>query len=307
MNEKIDAQIIDIKEEAKIFIFALASVVAICLSSCGKNKERANISKIVAEWSGKEIRFPDNVPCYILGKEMLPEFCDEIFHKEFKILLYVDSVGCSDCRLKLFEWEQLIEEVDILYPGKVGFLLFFQPKSMREMILSFSQRKFNYPVFIDFYGVCNRLNQFPHMMQYQCFLLDKDNKVLVLGNPTLIPELWQFYKSQFENEQKTAPITSLKIDKTFHDYGTVRKGSINNADFIFTNTGNQPLVILRISASCGCTNVIWDKQPISPGQTTTVQIEMIPDEAGYFTKTVVAYCNANESPIRLTVKGSTIE
>ena len=294
------------RSQKKLQLLFLIAIFPLC--SC-KDNTRKNIAMVVNEWTGKEIQFPENVPCFVSGKETLPEFCDESFHREFKILLYVDSAGCSDCRLKLFEWKQLIEEADSLYPDKVGFLLFFQPKSMKDMSLIFSQNRFIHPVFIDVQGVFNRLNHFPQAMQYQCFLLDENNKVMALGNPTLIPEIWEFYKLQFENRKKTESsiITAIETDKTFHDYGTIRKGSVNKADFIFTNTGNQPLIISRISVSCGCTNVTWDKQPISPEQTTIVQVEMMPDETGYFTKTVVVYCNANESPVKLTVIGTTIE
>ena len=80
-----------------------------------------------------------------------------------------------------------------------------------------------------------------------------------------------------------------------------------NRDKIITNTGTNPLVISRISVTCGCTNVKWDKQAIAPGQTTTVRVEITPDETGSFNKTVVVYCSANESSLRLTVHGITTE
>ena len=145
---------------------------------------------------GKEILFPEAVPCYVAGKETLPENCDEWFGKEFKILMYVDSAGCSDCRLKLFEWKQLMNEADSLFRGKVGFLLFFQPKSAREMGHLFVRERFDYPVFMDLNGAINRLNRFPKIMEYQCFLLDKDDKVLMVGNPVLNRAIWELYKSQ---------------------------------------------------------------------------------------------------------------
>jgi hypothetical protein len=36
-------------------------------------------------------------------------------------------------------------------------------------------------------------------------------------------------------------------------------------DFVVTNTGNQPLMIQNIVASCGCTTPEWTKSPIPPG------------------------------------------
>ena len=286
-----------------IFVFSAS------FCSCKDNTRREEAAKIVTEWTGKEILFPDNISCYVSGRETLPEICDEWFQKDFKILMYVDSAGCSDCRLKLFEWKQLIGEADSLFHGKVGFLLFFQPKSAREMTLLFTRDRFDYPVFMDINGTINRLNDFPKEMGFQCFLLDSDNKVLAIGNPVLNMNVWELYKSQIAGGMMTEPkvLTTATVDKTIHDYGTIRIGDSNAANFTITNTGSSSLVIFRVSASCGCTNVEWEKQPIAPGETTTIRVDITPDETGYFSKTITVYCNIQDTPVRLMVKGNTYE
>ena len=286
-------------------LFFLISVFSV--SSCKDRKKQSEIAKIVTEWTGKEIQFSENTPCYVSGKDTLSELCSEQFQKEFKILLYVDSAGCSSCRLKLFEWKQLMEEADSLFHGKVGFLLFFQPKSVREMTYMFARYRFNYPVFMDLKGTMNQLNRFPQAMEYQCFLLDKDNRALMIGNPTLNPRIWELYKEQIAGEKQTeqAALTTATVDKWGHEYASIKKGSSNPAVFTITNTGAHPLVIYHVSASCGCTNVEWEKCPVEPGKTATVSVEMTPDEAGYFSKTIDVYCNIKESPLKLTINGVT--
>jgi hypothetical protein len=101
--------------------------------------------------------------------------------------------------------------------------------------------------------------------------------------------------------------TSIKPDKTGYNYGSIRKASKNEAVFTIENTGNTPLIINRVTASCGCTNVEWDKQPVDPGQTAKVQVEMTPEETGRFNKTMEVYCNVKESPVKLTISGTAIE
>lgn len=285
-------------------------IIIACLAySCKDNKKRNEIAKIVTEWTGKEILFSENIPCYVSGKDTLSELCNAYFEKDFKILMYVDSAGCSSCRLKLFEWKQLIEEADSLFHGKVGFLLFFQPKSTREITYIFVRDRFNHPVFMDLKGTMNRLNNFPQATEYQCFLLDKDNTVVMIGNPTANPKIWDLYKEQITEEKQTEQIdlTTAEADKTVHEYGSVKKGSSNSAVFTITNTGNYPLVISRVSASCGCTNVEWEKRPIKPGKTVAVSVEMTPDETGYFDKTIDVYCNIEESPIKFIISGNANE
>jgi len=289
--------------------FLLYIILGICLFSCKDNRKREDVTKVVKEWTGKEIRFPDNVLCYILGKDTLPELCNECLKKKYKILLYVDSTGCSSCRLKLFLWKQLIEEADSLFQGKVGFLLYFQPKSVTEMSYLFMRDRFDYPVFIDIKRTINDLNHFPQAAQYQCFLLDKDNKILMIGNPVLNPKIWELYKSQISGGKQAEPeiLTTVKADKTVYDYGTIRKGRKNPMVFTITNTGEHPLLIDHVSTSCGCTNVSWDKQPVEPGKTATIHVEMTPEETGRFSKTVEVCCNVKESIVKLTLNGVTVE
>ena len=290
-----------------LFLFLL--FLPFFIYSCKDHKKREEAAKIVNEWIGKEIRFPENAPCYASCKDTLQELCNEHFQKEFKILLYVDSTGCSSCRLKLYEWEQLMEEADSLFQGKVGFLLFFQPKSVKDMSYLFIRDRFDYPVFIDLNRTIDSLNHFPQAMQYQCFLLDKDNKVILVGNPVLNPKIWKLYKDRIAGGKQTDPEipTVIQIDKTVYDFGTISKGSANPAIFTITNTGNHPLIISHVSTSCGCTNANWEKQPVEPGKTTKISVEMKPEETGHFSKTVEVYCNVNESPVRLMLTGITKE
>ena len=294
------------RNNRRLLFFSLL-FIAFFIYSCKDHKKREEVAKIVNEWIGKEIRFPENAPCYVSGKDTLQELCNEHFQKEYKILLYVDSTGCSSCRLKLFEWKQLMEEADSLFQGKVGFLLFFQPKSVKDMSYLFIRDRFDYPVFIDINRTINSLNHFPEAMQYQCFLLDKDNKVILVGNPVLNPKIWKLYKERIAGGTQTEPKTPtvIQVDKTVHDFGTIRQGSTNPTTFTITNTGDHPLVINRVSASCGCTNVKWEKQPVEQGKTAKISVEMTPEETGHFSKTVEVYCNTKESPVKLTLIGIT--
>jgi hypothetical protein len=163
--------------------------------SCG-NKNRKETEKVVTEWIGKEIKFPENLQCNILGKDTVSYLCVDLLKKQYKILLYVDSTGCSACRLKLFEWKQLIKESDSVFHGQVGFLFFFQPKDKMEAGFIFQQADFDYPLFIDVDNTIDQLNHFPKQQIYQCFLLDENNKVLTIGNPVLNPKIWNMYKSE---------------------------------------------------------------------------------------------------------------
>lgn len=90
---------------------------------------------------------------------------------------------------------------------------------------------------------------------------------------------------------------------TFHDYGSIVHGANGKVDFNFTNKSNKPLVITDVKSSCGCTVPSWTKEPVEPGKTGTIKIEYNTQLPGVFNKTVVVYSNANNSPVRIEVRG----
>ncbi|GHT61482.1 hypothetical protein AGMMS50239_12480 [Bacteroidia bacterium] len=279
-------------------------ILLLVLFSCKNNEKRTAAEKIVAEWIGKEIRFPDKFQCNLSGEDTASVVCSGLLDKEYKILLYVDSLGCTSCKLHLFDWKQLIEEANGLFNEQLSFLFFFHPKDKKELQFLFKRDRMDYPVFIDDDNAINRLNHFPEQPEYQCFLLDKNNRVLMIGNPALNPKIWELYKQAIlGKEEKQEETTTIETDKTVFDFGNIKINTKNKAVFSVKNTGDAPLIIQRVSASCGCTTVDWEKQPIESGKITEIKIEMNPEEESYFNKTIDVYCDTKESPVKLTIKG----
>ena len=176
----------------KRFFVIIVTCCAFCFLSC-KDTNREEAAKIVAEWTGKEIKFPKGLSCTSIGVDTT---CVDLFSDNYKILLYVDSLGCTSCRLKLSEWKQIMAEADSLFNGEVDFLFYFQPKKQDEKELQFLFRSngFSHPVFIDLKNEIDQINKFPSQTGYQCFLLDRDNKVLIIGNPSINTGIWQLFK-----------------------------------------------------------------------------------------------------------------
>lgn len=57
----------------------------------------------------------------------------------------------------------------------------------------------------------------------------------------------------------------IKVEEEVHDFGTIIEGDQAVHEFIIENTGDQPLVISKVQASCGCTTPFWTRDPIAPG------------------------------------------
>ena len=190
----------------------------------------------------------------------------------------------------------------------MSFLFFFHPKDKKELQFLLKRDRMNYPVFLDFENKINQLNHFSEQQSYQCFLLDRDNNVVMIGNPTLNPKIWELYKEQISGEKASKEnMTLIEIDQIKYDFGNLPIGESRHATFQLKNIGNSPLIINHIATSCGCTSVEWDKKSIEQGGITEIKVEMKPDEEGYFNKTITVHCNIEESMARLIVSGIAIK
>lgn len=45
----------------------------------------------------------------------------------------------------------------------------------------------------------------------------------------------------------------IEFEKEIHDFGTLKQGADASTEFVFKNTGSEPLVISNAQGSCGCT------------------------------------------------------
>lgn len=106
----------------------------------------------------------------------------QIPQSEYKILVFVDSLGCTILKLQLSKWKEFIAILDSTTGGSVPVIFFFQSKNFRE-IKVYIEEEFDLPVIIDSNDELNNLNHFPNDLHFQSHLLDKNNCVKVIGNP----------------------------------------------------------------------------------------------------------------------------
>ena len=272
------------------------------LASCQESRKDVML-RLVSEWKEKEVKFPARSVFTVQGKDTV-DF--EFRHADYKVVTYIDSVGCTSCKLQLPRWKEFLAEVDSLTEGSVPFLFYFHPKDMKELRYLTRRDRFTYPVCLDEMDDFNRLNQFPREMMFQTFLLDKDNKVIAIGNPVLNPRVKELYVSLITG-RKEAPsketLTEVSVSQTVVDFGQFPMSEQKSHRFGLTNTGNHLLVVQDVVTSCSCTKVEYSKEPIRPGETLEVKVSYEAEEAGRFNKSVMVYCNAETSPLRLTIKG----
>jgi hypothetical protein len=94
---------------------------------------------------------------------------------------------------------------------------------------------------------------------------------------------------------------------TEFNFGKIKVGVPVTYEFSFTNSGQIPLVISTVQASCGCTVTSYTKDPIEPGAKGFVKATYNAANVGQFTKTVTVNANTDEGVAQLTIKGEVIQ
>lgn len=277
----------------------------ICLSffSC-KESEKERIARLVSEWAGREVIFPSHPVFTIQGKDTV---ILDYRNADFKVVTYIDSIGCTSCKLQLHRWKELIAEMDSVTSRTVPFLFYFHPKDVKELRYLTRRDNFTYPVCFDEHDEFNSLNLFPSEMTFQTFLLDKENKVIAMGNPVHNPKVKELYlmKITGENPSKAnESLTEMSVDRTEYDFGTFPMAENQECTFLLTNTGNSLLTIQDVTTSCGCTKVEYSKEPVRPGESLELKVSYEAEEKGRFSKVITVFANVKSSSVRMRITGN---
>ena len=281
----------------QLYILLLLSLLTACKEN---NKEK--FALLVQEWQGKEIVFPQDMAFTRFVTEPVDY---RIPDAEYKVLVYVDSVGCTSCKLQLPKWQELIAHVDSATNGNVPFIFIFQSKDDRELRYILKCDNFDRPVCIDRNNRFNSSNRFPQDITFQTFLLDKDNKVKVIGNPVHNLAVRDLYLKQITGMQyqEALPKTTLETDKAEYDLGTVKEGTTKKQTVTVRNTGTSVFKLKGFTTSCDCTEATCDWKELQPGESGTVTVSYEAEQPGEFYRTVEIYGNIPNNSLMVSFIG----
>lgn len=101
-------------------------------------------------------------------------------------------------------------------------------------------------------------------------------------------------------------VAQATFKNRLHDFGVIKEdGGPVSCEFEFTNTGDQPLLIINATASCGCTRPEYPTKPIKPGKKGKIKVTYSPlGRPGAFRKTVKVRTNGADKTINLIIEGS---
>ncbi|WP_203257869.1 DUF1573 domain-containing protein [Hyunsoonleella ulvae] len=102
-------------------------------------------------------------------------------------------------------------------------------------------------------------------------------------------------------------VAKIEFKETTIDYGTIEKGADGVRIFEFTNTGNAPLIISKVSSSCGCTIPKKPEDPIMPGKTGQIEVKYDTNRVNPIRKTITVMSNADTPTVALKIKGLVVD
>lgn len=93
---------------------------------------------------------------------------------------------------------------------------------------------------------------------------------------------------------------TIEVEPEEFDFGTVKYGDVAERTFIIKNTGDEPLEILRLSTSCGCTSAVIaeDERIIAPRKEVEMRVAFDPavhkDDSGLGNVKRIVYIKTND-------------
>lgn len=109
------------------------------------------------------------------------------------------------------------------------------------------------------------------------------------------------------NPELSATGVAMKFDTPVMDVGTIAEEAMPpQFEFFWTNEGDKPVTILKVTTSCGCAVPSFDSRPVGPGEKSSLKITYYPKgHPGTFHRRIFVYTDLSGSrpAAALSLKG----
>ncbi len=177
------------------------SLILICLfvSQCVVDKKDKGLKELFNKHFGSEVKLPAPENIIIIPTSISPDSVWKLYNNDFKVVVLIDG-SCPNCILELERWNRFITK-NIDY--KISFLIFvhtYNPDLSLKIIED--KMNLNTPIFLDTKNTFQNLNNWPISPLFNTVLLDKRNRVELIGNPLDDEQLWELYEQRITKKKK---------------------------------------------------------------------------------------------------------
>jgi len=270
------------------------------MAACKSHAKMDELQSLVEEWQGREIKLPDVMTDVLTGDTI------DLSDADFTILSYVDSTGCTGCRMKLSLWDMYLSSLynDSTIDAEVVTLMVVCPKNDREIVSLLKKEAYLHPVYSDKKDKINTVNSFPTETTFRTFLLDRNRKVIGIGNPAIQEGVAEFYNSIIKGQKVPHPNAGMITVDGNLDLGSICVGDSTEGEISLYNTGNDTVFIRSVVPSCDCTEAEIPCKFISPKAKLPVRVRFNSDSVGgKFNRQIAIYYEDIDYPSIVQIYG----
>lgn len=248
------------------YLLLLPLTSLLTLIACNSDKDRK--SEIVEEWLGKEIEFPSDL-IFTIDNDTIEYEIDDC---DYKIFHYVDSGGCTGCKLTLPAWEQLMGEVMTNQEIDVKLLMVVNTSNPIELRKNIKRYRFKYPISYTTENMLSYVidkswdNQHSHT-----FLLNDNNEIVLTGNPVLNEDVRDLYRKKLKIRHKDKKST-IRVTPENLAMGIFQPMEEKKSKFRLFNSGDKIIIIRDIYTSCECTSAWTDNDTVFPNSEIDIHV-----------------------------------
>lgn len=256
-----------------------------------------NEQQVLSELYGSEIQLLDGLTCEIQGTSVRVNPADA----DYTIICYIDSAGCTPCRMKLPLWDEVVNELSA-YDSDVLFVMILGSRRDAKIESNLERESFQHPVCYDSTGLFAASNPLPHGSPYHTLLLDGDSRVVCVGNPVFNPKIRDLYRRVIAGDSASRS-KPLSLNATYA-VGALHPGDTVSRQFLLANNTDSTLTVQEPVTSCECMTAYASADTLRPGSFMTLSVAMSADTVtGHFVRYVDLFFNEKETPERLTIHG----
>lgn len=163
------------------------------LISCKSRNEKI-FAQAIKELTNKEVKFYHDDKYVLNGRDTV---LNKMQEGQYKLVVFADSSSCEMCDFKLGEWD--LKRKEIMYYNKdVNFMMIIQSKDYHSFEHLAHEEMPDFPFVYDPDAIFLKKNNIPPQHQLHTFLLDSDNKIVLVGTPIGNGKMWNLYKEQIK-------------------------------------------------------------------------------------------------------------
>ena len=284
--------------------FSLYIIFGLLLATCSTDSNTRRYACLVEEWQGHTVEFPSVMVDVMTGDTV------DMSDADFTLLTYIDSAGCTGCRMRLPLWTKFIASLDsVAGDYDVRSLTVVNARDENELSYLIRRDAYHYPVISDKADSLNLLNDFPKEPLFQSMLLDRDKRVIAIGNPTVNNAVADLYRS-IVSGSRTFSRSGRQVVKSTPStvaLGEIPAGREVSHDFSLENQSKDTIYIRDIVTSCPCTEASVVDTVIPPGAVVPVNVRVKEDSVtGDFQRSVHIFYINFDNPTILGLSGRVI-